>query len=446
MAEFNLSARPLPLEEEWDVIVVGGGPAGCGAALAAAREGAKVLLLEAGYALGGMATLGLVCSWAPFGKPEAFTRGLAYTIMDRLRAYMPHVRKDRLDWVPIDPERLKWLLDTMMEEAGVTLRFGRMVCGVETEGDRVTALLVAGKDGLHALRAPLIVDASGDGDVAVAAGAAYDKGDPESGELQPATLCFVLTNVDTYMLKKGPTLHPTNPESLVYRLLAEGKYPAIKCNHLCYGYLGPRAVGFNAGHVWDVDNTKPTTIDEAIVEGRRIATQYRDALAEYYPSVFGGAYLAQTAPLMGIRETRRIQGDYTLTVEDYQARATFPDEIGRCDYWIDIHTAKGEIETAQSTHDNVTKRFEQYQPGESYGVPYRCLTPKGLRNVLVAGRSISCDRPMQGTIRVMPLCIVTGEAAGMAAVHALRNHDGDVHAVNTDTLREGLRAHGAFFH
>ena len=151
-----------------------------------------------------------------------------------------------------------------------------------------------------------------------------------------------------------------------------------------------------------------------------------------------------TGSLMGIRETRRVIGDYVLTLDDYIARRSFPDEICRNNYFIDVHNK--EAKSAQK-HEDLSKHFgatiPHYGPGESHGIPYRCLTPKGLANVLVAGRSISCDQPMQGSVRVMPVCLATGEAAGVAAALA-GGAGGDVHAVNTTDLRRRLKSHGAY--
>ena len=167
-----------------------------------------------------------------------------------------------------------------------------------------------------------------------------------------------------------------------------------------------------------------------------MAVQFRDALAEYSPKAFGNAWLAQTAPLLGIRETRRIVGDYVLTREDYLARASFDDEICRNNYYLDVHVAPG----------NPKKSVQscRYGKGESHGIPYRCLLPKTLRNVLVAGRCISTERDVQGSTRVMPVCLAMGEAAGTAAALAA-SRSGDVRAdVDTALLRQTLRENGAY--
>ena len=151
---------------------------------------------------------------------------------------------------------------------------------------------------------------------------------------------------------------------------------------------------------------------------------------------------------MGIRETRRIMGDYVLSVEDYTARRSFSDEICRNAYGIDVHGSRERaLELAQMSiaeiRAAINAQTQNYGPGESMGVPYRCLTPKGLRNVLVAGRSISTDRPANGSVRIMACCLNTGEAAGIAAAMAAGS-DCDSHNVDTATLRGKLKTHGAY--
>ena len=175
-----------------------------------------------------------------------------------------------------------------------------------------------------------------------------------------------------------------------------------------------------------------------------MAAAFRDALAEFHPTAFAGSFVAATAPLMGIRETRRIMGDYVLTVDDYKARRSFPDEICRNSYYLDVHHTAAEAKTFQPGDSKWEKRSLRYDPGQSHGIPYRCLTPRGLTNVLVAGRCISSDRLTNGSVRVMPVCLATGEAAGLAAALAVQDHACDVHTVDTDRLRDRLQTEGAW--
>jgi len=446
MAGFTMKARTIPLDDSWDVIVVGGGPSGCTAAIASAREGARTLLVEATGCLGGMGTSGLVPAWCPFSDLErVIYGGLAEKVLDATKKGMKHVREEDVDWVPIDPERLKRVYDDMVSSSGATVLFGTVLSAVEMkDGGAVSAVILTNKSGLTAYRAKVYVDSTGDADLAAWAGAEFQKGDPATGEMQPATHCFVLSNVDGYAYLHGPKLIATNPASPIHAIVASGKYPAIKDKHLCNNFIGPGTVGFNAGHVWNVDNTDPASVSLGLMEGRKIASAFRDALAEFHPAAFSNSFLVATGSLLGIRETRRIIGDYVLTLDDYLARRSFPDDICRNSYYIDIHYSREELALASAGKLDPEKRAAHYGKGESHGVPYRCLTPKTLKNVLVAGRSISCDRKVQGSVRVMPVCLAMGEAAGLAAALSAKTHTPDVHAVDTDRLRKRLREEHAY--
>ncbi|GHV44732.1 hypothetical protein FACS189492_1500 [Clostridia bacterium] len=173
-----------------------------------------------------------------------------------------------------------------------------------------------------------------------------------------------------------------------------------------------------------------------------MARQLLAAFSETFPAAFANAYVTATAGSLGVRETRMITGDYVLTLDDYIERRSFDDEICRNCYFIDVH-ASGRTGVLFNAEQRERLKLI-YEPGESHGIPYRCLTPKGLTNVLVAGRSISCERMVQGSVRVMPVCLAMGEAAGIAAAMAAAN-DGDVHAVSTATLRKRLVDHGALY-
>ncbi len=436
----------MAIDESWDVVVAGGGPAGCAAATAAAREGAKTLLIESTGALGGMGTSGLVPAWCPFSDcKQVIYRGLALKVFEAATKGMAHVKPGSYDWVPIDAERLKSVYDRLVTDAGVHVLFNSTMCGVEKGGDgSVKRLLVANKAGITGYGAKVFVDCSGDADIAAWAGAEFHKGDDATGEMMPVTLCFILSNVDEYAYLNGPNMWGGNKASPIYAILESKKYPGIKDIHLCQNIVGPGTVGFNAGHLWEVDNTDPESVSKAMIDGRAIARQIADALAEFHPKAFANAHLVSTAALIGARETRRIVGDYVLSAVDYAARRGFPDEIARNCYFLDLHNSAKDLEKFNKEFA-VSFKHEGYKPGESHGIPYRTLTPKGLRNVLVAGRSISCDRAVQSSVRVMPVCLVMGEAAGMAAAHAAQTPGGDVRKVDVERLRKRLKEEGAYF-
>ena len=435
----------LPCDDSFDVIVVGGGPSGCTAAAAAAREGARTLLLEASGSLGGSGTSALVPAWCPFSDQQKIIyRGLAEKVFTAAKQGMAHVKPEALDWVPIDAERLKRVYDELVTDAGVTVRFHTMLSRVQVdEAGRVTSILTTSKAGLQAWSARVFVDGTGDADLVAWAGGEFHKGDASGQRLMPATHCFQLANVDEGPFRNGQDLHGSRPESPIQRILASGKYPLIPDLHFCNCLVGPGVVGFNAGHLFDVDNTDPASVSAALMQGRKMAAQYRDALAEFHPA-FARAFLVSTGAQVGIRETRRIIGDYVLTLDDYLERKSFPDEICRNSYYIDVHWAKDQIAKDAEQHKKWETTCLRYGPGESHGIPYRCLTPRKLANVLVAGRSISVEQTVQGSVRVMPVCLAMGEAAGLAAALAARAATPDVHQVEIGTLRARLREEGAY--
>ncbi len=356
---------------------------------------------------------------------------------------MPHVGLAWDDWAPIDPELLKRIYDDLVSEYGVTVLFNTTLSGVETDGKgRISEIIVSNKAGLTAYRARVFVDCTGDADLAAWAGAQIEIGSAGQG-VMPSTHCFILTNIDEYAYRFVPRITHDNPSSPIYDILKSGEYPLIKDFHTCNSHIGPGAVGFNAGHIFAVDSTDPASVSQALMEGRKIAHEYQRALAKHYPA-FANAFLAVTGSLLGVRESRRVIGDYVLTHDDYLARRTFSDEIGRNCYCIDIHRNSADDAKDYNDLHNLLQEFQPYAPGESHGIPYRCLTPQGLSNLLVAGRGISCDQYAQASIRVMPCCLVTGEAAGMAAAQAACAEDVDVHLLDTAHLRTRLRDEGAY--
>ena len=446
MKTYSLPSTEISLDDSWDVIVLGGGPAGAASAAAAGLEGARTLLIEATGSLGGMGTSALVPAWTPFSdKQKIVYRGLAEKVFNACKAGMPHIAKDALDWVAIDPERLKRIYDQLVTDAGVKVLFNTQFAKVDVRDGGVHVVTVVNKSGLSAYKAKVFIDCTGDADLCAWAGAEFHKGNEKGEKLMPATHCFVLSNVDEYAYLNGPNLHPGNPSSPVYAIVKSGKYPEIPDTHMCSNIIGPGTVGFNAGHIWKVDNTKPETVSAALIQGRKMAEAFRAALAEFHPKAFGNAFLVMTGSLLGIRETRRVVGDYILTLKDYIDRRSFADEICRNSYFIDVHWAKEEVAaSAELFWKMEEEKSFRYGPGESHGIPYRCLTPKGLRNVIVAGRSISCEQLVQGSVRVMPVCLAMGQAAGTAAAMAAKRPDADVHQVSVPELRQKLLKAGAY--
>ena len=428
----KLADRKISVDDTYDIVVAGGGPAGCAAAIAAASEGSRVLLIEATGNLGGLGTSGMVPAWCPFTDGEKIIyRGLAEKIFLESKKGVPHEPADLYDWATINPEYLIGVYDRMVAQSGADILFFSRVAAVEmASDDKVDAVIVANKDGLTAYRPKILIDATGDGDICAWAGAEYLKGDSD-GVLQKSTLCFSVANIDTKAYREGPELHSGhNPDSASARASRTGRFPLLD-THCCHNLVGPGVVQFNANHIEIKDTTDPRQLSDAMRLGRQVADQHLEMLKEFRADVFRDAFIVKTAIIPGIRDSRRIVGEYLFTGDDWRDRRTFDDEIGRNCYFIDIHKSG-----VPEVH---------YGRGESHGIPYRVLTPKGLRNVLVAGRCISTDEEAYGSLRVMPPCLVTGEAAGVAARLASLSASRDVHSVDVTDLRSRLKARGQYF-
>ena len=439
---YTLKERQIKLVEDYDVIVIGGGPAGCAAAASSAREGAKTLLIESSGMLGGMATKGLVSSWTPYtDEIRIIYGGISKKVFLETKNAMEVVAPDHYDWVAIDYERLKMVYDDLINESGADVLFHTYFCDVEMKDERnVDKIIVANKSGLTAYKAKVYIDCTGDADLYAFAGGKYHFGDDETHETQPASHCFVISGVSQEEFEKaterlnGKPLYAGNPNAVIHKIVEDEKYN-IPDTHCVCCFIGPNTMGFNAGHIWDVDYTNPECVSKAIFEGRKLAQEYFNAFKEYLPEVFKDAYLVETAPTLGCRESRRIIGDYIFTVEDFQQRRSFPDEIARNNYFIDIHKSAKENNEMKGHSDN---RYEHYKAGESHGIPYRVLCPKQFDNMLVAGRSVSTDRITQGSLRVMPCCLCEGEAAGIAANYAIEKDEINIHTIDTQRLRKRL--------
>lgn len=451
---YRLEARDVFENNEYDVVVLGGGPAGCAAAAAAAQKGARTILVEATGVLGGMGTTGLVPCFAPYGNEgRSAYGGIALKVLKNMMQQIPRYGglkyngQNQGGYIWIDSEILKMVYDQLLEESGADILFHARVCDVDMDEEgRIQAVLIAAADGLTAYRAKVYVDCTGNGLAAIWAGAEAEKGD-ENGELMPATLCFTVGNVQEYAYLYDAnigvhhgSMHPINPKSFIHKVVAEGSHPLIEDTFLGDNQVGPNTVGFSAGHIWDVDSTDPISISKAMIKGRKIAWEIYNVTKENFPQAFGGAHMMATANMVGHREGYRVKGDYELQVEDYVLRREFPDTIGRSAFEMDVHLPK-DPERRRILLEKLGNNSKP-KPG-TMAIPYRCLTPKGLKNVLVAGRAISCERLVMGSVRVMPVCMVTGEAAGIAAAMAAAMPQCDIHQVDVETLRDNLRNKGA---
>lgn len=436
MSQISYS-KEIPVRIETDVFVAGGGPSGMAAAITAARHGAKVFLIESLGAFGGMGSAaGLPFLCVPVNGDGACSSAFFSEVYDRLweaGGASPDMEYDshpsEIGGFIYSPEVMKRVYDRMALDAGIGFSFNTSLIDVSMEGSRILHAICSAKSGIFAVKAKMFIDATGDGDLAVMAGAAYEQGDAE-GLPQASTLCSLWTGIDWNRKK----------------IWQDGKYlrAAVEAGVFTIpdpglpGILRASAVSGwgNVGHLYGVDGTDEASMTQAMIRGRLLALEYERYYREFVPGC-ENAHMLLTAMTLGVRESRRITGDYQLGLEDFKQRASFDDEIGRYWYPVDLHATKPEDFYKPSEGAELFKTL-RYAPGESYGIPYRCLLPKGLDNVLVAGRCISVDRYMLGSIRVQPGCYITGQAAGMAAAMAASTTCG-TRDLNTRTLQDNLK-------
>lgn len=381
-----------PVMGAYDVIVVGGGPAGIGAAITAGRKGLKTLVIERYGFFGGTWTAALV---NPFFD-TANKGGLVKELCDEMAAE----NKFGAFWkITYDFETMKRLLDEKIRAAGVEVLFHTTFCDVMKTGDRVTGVVVQNKGGRMAFEAQYVIDATGDGDVAVAAGAEYIYGNETDGSAQAMTTMFLLS---------GVKLRQEKPNEL-YALMKKA------CETYDTGYDidfdKPYAIWLpmqdfavvQLVHVRGKNGVDPFSLSEAELEGRQRAYETFAFFKKYIPE-FQDAELVMTAPQIGVRETRHIIGDYYLTVDDITSGADFEDHLGfRVTFNVDIH-------------DQFAQACKKVQP---YQIPLRALLPKGIQGLLTAGRCISGDFYSHASFRVTGDCVAMGEGAATAIAKAL---------------------------
>jgi hypothetical protein len=383
-----------------------------------------------------MGTAGLVPAFMDFTDGVNFLAdGIGREILDRIRAAggaFPFRRS-----TGIRTEVLKRVYDQLLEDAGIPFTFHTQLVDVTVEEGSVREAICAGKRGLFALRAAVFVDCTGDGDLAALAGAPYEKGDRD-GDMQPGTLCSLWSGVDWEEVERSETAGMGNDR--IAEAFDDGVLTVEDLHLVGIWRVGATLGGGNVGHTFGLDGTDEESLTEAYVRARKILPQY-ERYYKTYREGFEDMELAVTGSLMGVRESRRILGDYVLSVDDFRERAVFDDEIGRFSYPVDLHPTGPD----QGAYEEYRRQWTglRHEDGESYGIPYRVLTPRRLRNVLVAGRCVSTDRSMQGSIRVTPGCYITGQAAGVAAAMSVQA-GANTRGIDISELQARLRRLGAY--
>ena len=445
--------------EKTEVLVVGGGPAGLCAAIAAARTGAETMLIEQNGYAGGMATAGLV---APFmtsydsGCNTMLIRGLFEEIVDRLvemggalhpstvetaSAFTSYINAGHIHVTPFKAEDLKLLADRMLKEAGVKVLYHTSLVDAVTEGDRVSRVIVAKKEGLAAIEAGVIVDCTGDGDCAAKAGVPYTMGNGE-GRIQPATMFFRIGNVDTKQIDADIEKNLANfyrKDGVNYRSLhwwvskarENGDWDLDRVSIGLFRGVDEDEWSINTSRIMGIDGTRSDSLSYGESEGREQVAQIFAFLKKYVPGC-ENAKLLQSGSTLGIRETRHIHGIRTLTVDDVLECRAPEDSILLAANSVDVHGRFG-----PKSNEYIT-----IPEGKYYGIPYGCLVPENRSNLLVAGRCVSAECEAAGAIRVMPPCMGMGHAAGVAAALAFREKT-DARQLDVHQLRETLKLQGA---
>ncbi len=447
-----------------DVAVFGGGPAGIGAALAAARAGAKTILVEKLGSLGGQMTNGMVTSLHGFrthikgsgaGSAGAYlavdhkTRlvlgGIPVEIVSRLRERGATVLKGEGPAMrtEFDPELMKPLLFEMMEEAGVELLMDSFAFGTVMDSERIKAVRVANKNGEELIEAGQFIDATADGDISAWAGAPFEIGQAEDGRCMSVTLYMKLGGTDLQKvldyLKENPAeLHNgtaagwqqvydsngpltlTGYPSLIRKAFENGDYPAIMGSKyeppypifsVCNSYLPKGQTHLLADMAYGINCADAADLSRAEVHLRMVQAPAVMRFVKKYLPGFENSYLMETASLIGTRESRRITGEYVLTEEDVLGNRRFPDAVARCGRAMNVHSVTG----GRPGEERGGQKWVEPENPQGFDIPLRCLIPQKVKNLFTSGRCISVTHMALGSVRGMPVCTATGEAAGTAA-------------------------------
>jgi len=448
--------QEVSIIDEVDVLVCGGGVAGIAAAITSARNGCKTLLIEQDGFLGGNAEVGI---WlGSYDRTGSFpvVAGVFQEIVNKLveQGAAVHQEDDLpigepLDHsvvgspyggygshgrtVPYNREAFRHLSEKLILDAGGDLLLFTSAVKPYFDQERLKGVFVFNKNGLGLIKTKRVIDTTGDADIVARSGAVFRKGRPEDNKMAPATLMFSVDNVNpeefgNYCLETGDNRF----RALINRLKAQNKWPFPFDLMICmYRPFKKGKFLINTLRQCGIDGTDTRSITRGMIEGREQAYQLLDIIREYVPG-FQRAILDETAARIGIRETRRIVGEYTLTKNDIIRGRSFQDTVALSGYKWDLP-------------DPDSPSFQQLEKQEMPNyieIPYRCLVPKDLKNIIVAGRCISTTWHALGPVRVMPVCFATGQAAGTAAALSLNNNI-PFNEVDKDELIKLLNKQGA---
>ena len=441
--------RQIPVYREVDVVVIGGGPSGIMAARAAAQKGLKVMLIEQRGYLGGNMTLGLPILGFLGRKGNQIIKGLPQQFIDRLKAKGGAAEhkpcKLHVSLTIIDPEMVKTEAVKFLQEVNVSLMMYTFYAGSIMEGNKVKGIYIESKRGREAILSKVVIDCSGDGDVAYRSGVEFSKGD-NTGGMQPPTLMFSMKGVNISQLRDAIINHSEefDMDTMPVEQFREGTFIVVGFRKKLLeaqakGYHIPVArtiliTGLQQDEIWvnmtrvsGVDSTDPISYTKGEITAREQINDIKNYLIKFIPG-FEEAWIDKIAPFMGIRESRVIKGEYILTAEDILSSKHFDDSIAVASYPVDIHHSTG-------------GDCSLYWCDDCYDLPYRILVPKNTENLLVAGRCCSMTHEAMASVRVMSSCMALGEAAGRAAQIAIEDnvslHDIDVHKLRQELIHSG---------
>lgn len=393
------------MKEEVEVLVIGGGPAGFSAAVCAARQGAKTMLIEQTGQVGGVATTGLMSHWT-----EDTIGGFYQEILERSNGVqLQGLTKYSHEQVTIDPERLKITMLEMLKEAGVILQLYTFASGAIMGEHTIKGAILESKSGREAVLAKIVIDCSGDGDIAAKAGAKFYKGREYDGKMQPMTIMFKVAGVDTNRLKYVYFFEETyDVPAGDLQTLARQHIPFPAGHVLIYPTGIPGVVTLNMTDVIGVDGTKAEDLTKAELTCRSQMDHIVSFLRQFVPGC-ENCYILSSASSIGVRETRHFIGEKTLTEQDIIEARIFEDwAVAKVHFNFDVHNIAG----AGLDETGAQKHFKQKN---WYTIPYGCFVPKRIDNLLLAGRNISGTHMAHSSYRVMPICANMGQATGIAA-------------------------------